>query len=256
MYWRDIIIIFIITLTIGYILGMSISSIVDYRLKEAFINMPQPKVIINQSSPTKVEDELDKPTTNYDIIDNSSYRLMKNPVEKQYIRPPTKVVEEPFTYISQERPVEQINNIGYIEQKKVYPKEQIDKDTLYYENINKKLDKEVYKYGYVPSNYMDYDDQYKIDVVARNITNDINYTKPIEGKIEVPSPSTVPIPIERAKRQIDDGKKWNTKIIDREKRCPNFKQQRVWMNNTNKHEILTPKHGIQIEGPTLPMIYM
>jgi hypothetical protein len=231
---------------------MSISSIVDYRLKEAFVNMPTPKVIINQTSQKPQENDIKE----YAIIDSSATRQMKNPVESQIIRPPTKEVKEPFTYISQERPVEQIDNIGYIEQKKVYTKEKLDNDTTYYAKINEKLDKEVYKYGYVPSNYLDYDDQYKIDTVARNITNDINYTIPIEGKIEIPSPSTVPIPIERAKRQIDDGKKWNTKIIDREKRCPNFKQQRIWMNNTNKHDILMPKHGIQIEGPTQPMIYM
>ena len=44
--WSHYILVFFITLMLGYFLGITIATVVDYRLKDAVVNMPTPKNII------------------------------------------------------------------------------------------------------------------------------------------------------------------------------------------------------------------
>ena len=41
--WRHYLVILIITVILGYFLGITVSTVVDYRLKDAVINLPTPK---------------------------------------------------------------------------------------------------------------------------------------------------------------------------------------------------------------------
>ena len=41
--WRHYLVILIITVVLGYFLGITVSTVVDYRLKDAIINLPRPK---------------------------------------------------------------------------------------------------------------------------------------------------------------------------------------------------------------------
>ena len=41
--FRQYILIIVITVALGYFLGITVSTVVDYRLKDAIINLPKPK---------------------------------------------------------------------------------------------------------------------------------------------------------------------------------------------------------------------
>ena len=41
--WSHYMLVFFITLMLGYFLGITIATVVDYRLKDAVVNMPTPK---------------------------------------------------------------------------------------------------------------------------------------------------------------------------------------------------------------------
>ena len=47
--WRHYLVILIITVILGYFLGITVSTVVDYRLKDAVINLPTPrnKIMVN-----------------------------------------------------------------------------------------------------------------------------------------------------------------------------------------------------------------
>ena len=41
--WKECLFILLITVVMGYFLGMTVSTVVDYRLKDAVIHIPKPK---------------------------------------------------------------------------------------------------------------------------------------------------------------------------------------------------------------------
>ena len=61
--WSLFIIVFFVTLMLGYYLGLTIATVVDYRIKDAVINMPKPKNNIKKiikKKPKKVNIESNK----------------------------------------------------------------------------------------------------------------------------------------------------------------------------------------------------
>ena len=55
--WKECLFILLITVVMGYFLGMTVSTIVDYRLKDAVIHLPKPKnkILVNLYDPEIIE---------------------------------------------------------------------------------------------------------------------------------------------------------------------------------------------------------
>jgi len=55
--WKECLFILLITVVMGYFLGMTVSTIVDYRLKDAVIHLPKPKnkILVNLNDPEIIE---------------------------------------------------------------------------------------------------------------------------------------------------------------------------------------------------------
>ena len=49
--WKECLFILLITVVMGYFLGMTVSTVVDYRLKDAVIHLPKPKnkIMVNEA---------------------------------------------------------------------------------------------------------------------------------------------------------------------------------------------------------------
>uniref|UniRef100_A0A6C0IYD5 Uncharacterized protein n=1 Tax=viral metagenome TaxID=1070528 RepID=A0A6C0IYD5_9ZZZZ len=105
--WKYFILVFFITIILGYYLGITISTVVDYRIKEAVITMPKPKNNINilvddnpknvtiKSNTKQIESFLNFKNISKDKNINK-YSEKYNKIEKKNTK--KKVKFEPYNY--------------------------------------------------------------------------------------------------------------------------------------------------------------
>lgn len=266
------IVVILITLVLGYFLGLTVAGVVDYRLKDTIINLPKPRnnIIIQLDSeklnkegivketfvgnrhvkkPSKkiriehfennkdnLKNNLKDKKKNEDIRDKPSDILESKDIVKStagYKRytDKTNLNREPFT----------IDNPGNTESKKYYGEPLQDPNVNAYSlayNITKQIDKVgKQQFGYLPSNFEDYNFSYK------QLTTADDYQEIRQGKYIDQDESTDfrPAPnrknVKYAKKRLDKTAEY-PELPLREKRCPNFKCQRVWENCVNKPNII------------------
>lgn len=232
----------IIALIMGYFLGLMISTTVDYRLKDAVINLPKPKNNITISLDKQVLKNL---TGNGSITEtfegSKKMESKKNDKKKDSNKSKSsskkneKTDKEKFTNVSNE--LSKIPAQGYIENKKEYD------DIIEDPNIN------VYTQAYTLSKKMIEDTQrlspYKAynsentDQIYSSLDNIANY-KPLvkletkeEDKKKVLRPASSPESLSTYNQLTDNYVEYDP-LPPREFRKPDYKAQRPWVNSTNK----------------------
>ena len=82
--WRHYLVILIITVILGYFLGITVSTVVDYRLKDAVINLPTPrnKIMVNLNDSAILETFKSKKTSKK-TSKNKSKKTSKNKSHKK-----------------------------------------------------------------------------------------------------------------------------------------------------------------------------
>ena len=98
--WKYFILVFIITIVLGYYLGITISTVVDYRIKEAVITMPKPKnniKIVVDKSPKDIEIKSNtKEIENFINFENISNDKNLNKYSKKYKKIKKNKIKTPF----------------------------------------------------------------------------------------------------------------------------------------------------------------
>lgn len=216
MTTKEILLLLLLTVVMGYILGLMISTTVNYKLNDIMVNFPRPivklgsgwlrrngvnnqQVVINQPSGETEEGFTSK-------INRKKSSKKKNKKSKPII--------EKF-----ENPVENVSNKSYIEQQKEYSHTLEDPNMDAYARLfnisNKNTKDDSLKFTYSAYNMEDVDDNYKI----------IN-TKITSGK---------------DKGLIDNIKKSINKVkelIPRKKRKMTNNCQKKWQNCTSSHKVV------------------
>lgn len=249
----------IIALIMGYFLGLMISTTVDYRLKDAVINLPKPKnnitisldkqVLKNltgngsitetfegskkvnkQSNPKTDKSKKTAKTIQESKNTNKNSKSKKN-TSKETVN---KKTNEKFTDLAD---VSKVAPKGYIENKSEYD------DIIEDPNIN------VYSQAYTLSKKMIEDTQklspYKAynseetDQIYSSLDNIANY-KPLvklqtseEDKKKVLRPASSPESLSTYNQLTDNYVEYDA-LPPREFRKPDYKAQRPWVNSTNK----------------------
>ena len=201
--YKGYLIIFLLTLVMGYFLGLMIATTVDYRLKNFIVNLPRPK--------NKIIVKLDK---NKKVLVN---KIRKNKAKKNIV--------EKFTQNARER-VFNIENKKEKEMKKMpkYNKQMKDNNReLYaklYNKSNTKKEKDLKNFNYNAYNMEDSDQHFSFINAKNNSDKSMNNVNK-SGKI-----------LKNIRKEVANIKK----LVPRKKRCPNFKCQKKWQNCTSKHK--------------------
>ena len=203
--YKGYLIIFLLTLIMGYFLGLMIATTVDYRLKNFVVNLPRPK--------NKIIVKLDKNKfikTNK-VIPKKKKEKMKNIVEG-------------FTQNKREE-VFNIENKRDVEMKKMKKYNKVLKDknrdvySKIYEKTSLKKEKDLKKFNFNAYNMEDSDQQFSFIIDKKTPYKSLGKNNK-SNKI-----------LDTIRNEVSNIKK----LIPREKRCPNFKCQKKWKNCTSKH---------------------
>ena len=212
--WSHYMLVFFITLMLGYFLGITIATVVDYRLKDAVVNMPTPKNTIKilvdkkpknvkiKSNHKKIENFLnykDNPKKlNIEKINNKKKKII---IKKKS----NKCSNKPNLYnpVNDNREKYYSKTLGEDACVKTYSK-------LYENNKFKQL-KETRKTPFIPYN----EEDNALDFMTIN-KNDF-------------------VPIDTINLNKDRKKFTRSQLPLREKRSKNFKCQRKYMTCTSNH---------------------
>jgi hypothetical protein len=235
----------IIAVILGYFLGLMISTTVDYRLKEAVINLPKPK---NNITINLDEYALNKIKSKGEIVEkfDGSKKVEDKPKDKKEtkkeIKKENKKNEKQIKKVKEnsknKNDVTEIPAKGYLEQKDYYDDIVEDPNMKVYMqsyNLSKKMmDATVKLNPYKAYNADDSDQMYA------NLEKKENA---IQNKKEISMNSKEIKKGLRPANNIEDIQTFselNTKYVDyeplppREFRKTDFKKQRPWINSTNK----------------------
>ena len=204
--WSHYMLVFFITLMLGYFLGITIATVVDYRLKDAVVNMPTPKNIIKilvDKKPKTI-----KIKSNHKKIENFlNYKdgPKKLNIEKSNKKTKTKKCSKSNLYnpVNDNREKYYSKTLGEDTCVKTYSK-------LYENNTFKQL-KETRKIPFIPYN----EEDNAFDFMTIN-KNDF-------------------VPIDTINLNEDRKKFSRGQLPLREKRSKNFKCQRKYMTCTSNH---------------------
>ena len=203
--YKGYLIIFLLTLVMGYFLGLMIATTVDYRLKNFIVNLPRPKnkIIVKLDKNTKIKTK----------------KINKSNTKKQ------KKIIEGFSQNAREE-VFNIENKREKEIKKMpaYNSNPKDKNRDVYSNLytksSKKTENDLKKFNYNAYNMEDSDQVFSF-ITQNKIKN-----KSIGN---VNKSNTL---LKNIRKEVANIKT----LIPRKKRCPNFKCQKKWQNCTSKHK--------------------
>lgn len=238
---KYVVLIFIITLILGYYLGLLVSTVVDYRLKDAVVHMPRPKnnIIIEVSekpNSVKVKDNSRrienftnfKSTCNHSekkerFISSSCKKKIKKNITIKKVK---SLLEKVQKQLSKKHPF----NPTQIMRDKYYLNNMTDKKILEYaQNVknNIKIDRKKrneFK-SYIAYNYEDMGDNYT-NLDKNGFPIDENRNK--ETSFKSKSESNL--------KSYDKFLKQTTKRLPKsDKLCPDFKCQRNYMTCTSNH---------------------
>ena len=204
--WSHYMLVFFITLMLGYFLGITIATVVDYRLKDAVVNMPTPKNTIKILVDKMPKDV--KIKTNHKKIENFlNYKdgPKKLNIEKSNKKTKTKKCSKSNLYnpVNDNREKYYSKTLGEDTCVKTYSK-------LYENNTFKQL-KETRKIPFIPYN----EEDNAFDFMTIN-KNDF-------------------VPIDTINLNEDRKKFSRGQLPLREKRSKNFKCQRKYMTCTSNH---------------------
>jgi len=200
----------IITLILGYYLGIAISTVVDYRLKDATINMPKPRndiTIVVSKKPKAVH-----------IKDNSkniekflNYKIKATQPKKNKKRKTKNKESSPNFKNYPYNPTQELRD-------KVYQPTTIDNDlTKYAKDYQTGIKNTDTDEKYKPYNSETISDLYKeVDIVSSPKTENVN-----------PKPYNT--------LQKHNKKRAPKNYPSRRKLCPDFKCQRNYMTCTSNH---------------------
>ena len=211
MSTKEILLLILLTIIIGYILGLMISTTVNYKLNDLIVNLPRPIVRLgngwmrrnNINNQHVIINEPSSETEGF----TSKIKRKKNKKSKK-----NKPIIEKF-----ENPVENVPNKAYIEQQKHYSHTLNDPNMDAYARLfnisDKNTKNDSLKFTYSAYNMEDIDDNYQI----------INVEK---GKSQNKSA------IDNIKKSINKVKE----LIPRKKRKMSHNCQKKWQNCCSSHK--------------------
>jgi hypothetical protein len=222
MSTKDLLILILLTIVMGYILGLMISTTVNYKLNDLIVNLPRP--IVRMRNPflkDKQNITVNIPNQTVDSETNEGFTSkIKRKTKKS---PPIKVIEK-F-----QPSVENIPNKALIEDSIYYNHKLEDKNMNSYArlfNINdKNIKDDDQKFTYSAFNKEDSDEQYIF------LDNDNNKAKTTEVKSNNSKGLSL---LDNLKKSVSKIKE----IIPRKKRKPDYKCKCKWDNCTSSHKVV------------------
>ena len=217
MTTKEILLLLLLTVVMGYILGLMISTTVNYKLNDIMVNFPRPIVKLGngwlrRNGVNNQQVVINQPSG--ETEEGFTSKINRKKKSKKSKSKKSKPIIEKF-----ENPVENLPNKAYIEQQKEYTHTLDDPNMDAYARLfnisNKNTKDDSLKFTYSAYNMEDVDDNYKI----------IN-TKITSGK---------------DKGLIDNIKKSINKVkelIPRKKRKATNNCQKKWQNCTSSHKIV------------------
>lgn len=188
--------IIIITIVLGYFLGLSVSTVVDYRLKDAVLNLPQPK--------NNIIVRLDDKTIAKETFVGSQSKTKPKTTPKSKSK--TKSV-----------PKEGFINYSKVDSKETFADTNVDSYALAYDISKKSSEKSNKDFPYVPFNYEDDNLNYSSIEDISKLSSEIRPAKNIKSIRDYKNSVT--------KDHIED-------LPAREKRDKHFLKQRAWEDTT------------------------
>lgn len=212
--------IFVLVLVMGYFLGLTIATVVDYRLKDAVINLPQPpkpKIVVKLPS---------------EAVEGFTSAKKKKT---------TKTVE----HFEAEVPTNETRPLFQIQPTVQETVDQIQDPTVKSYELAYELSQKLAKQGeqsfpYMAANYESSEGQYT------NVSDPANFQKIVKGRFVEDKDSRVVRPAHN-KIDVTAFRRSQEQPFDLPKRtqwCPNFKQQRPWENTLNHpNVVIEPKRN-------------
>jgi len=212
--YKGYLIIFLLTLVMGYFLGLMISTTVDYRLKNFVVNLPRPrnKIIVKLDKHNKIKKQKKRKRIVEGFTQNTKYK------------PKIKTSQEKTT---KQFGREKVFNIENKREKEI-------KNMPSYKNILEDKNRDVYAKLYNKSSKKKTKDLTNFNFNAYNEEeSDQIYTflKPIKDVKSIGTVNKSESILKNIRKEVSNIKK----LIPRNKRCPNFKCQKKWQNCTSKH---------------------
>ena len=269
--WGIFILLFFITLVLGYYLGLAISTTVDYKLQDIQLRIPKPtnNIIIKMKKNGHVFKQKNKRKLLRRVIKDKSLKLKQNKPNKQ-VNPnkqdkPNNKIDKVLVKDNLKQIEKFINYSDYKLKKKgkkrkrknkthtSLPNNVINQQTEYYSKFNRDPDLEQYANNYkkhrlnektdtnliaynhedIETNYSEYDMNLNCDKKNKK-KEEKNFLSNKKCKKYFPKNSLDFKNIKEIEKKSND---WDM-LPTRDKLCPNFKCQRKYMNCTNDHKII------------------
>jgi hypothetical protein len=237
----------IITLILGYFLGITVSTVVDYRLKDAVINLPKPRNNIVIKLDQQQLDSLQAKGYVKETFDGS--KKISKKIKERFTNP-SKKIDSPEPYSEDITNDTDITNVNrelfsieptyYLQNRKMYKNSLTDSNRDAYAlayNISKKMsNNSEYDPPYVAANFENLGEQYStVSPLASNKIDSAESYEVVPDKTIRPAKNM--INIKKYKKEFS-----KTSLIDDmapiDRRCPNYKRQRLWENSVNKPNII------------------
>ena len=232
MSTKDLLILILLTIVMGYILGLMISTTVNYKLNDLIVNLPRPIIrmrnsfLRNRFLKDKQNITVNIPSQTVDSETNEGFTSKIKRKSKK--RKPIKVIE------NFESKVENISNKALIEDSIYYNHTIEDKNMGSYArlfNINDtNIKEDSLKFTYAAFNQEDSDEQY---IFLDNNNNKNNKSINSEKKVQSHNSKELSL-IDNLKKSVNKIKE----IIPRNKRKPNYKCKCKWQNCTSSHKVV------------------
>jgi len=195
--------IIIITIVLGYFLGLSVSTVVDYRLKDAVLNLPQPKnnIVIRLD---------DKDIAKETFVGSRQTKTKDKPKQKPMAKSKSKSKVEPFA------------NYKKDESQTRFSDNNVDSYALAYDISKRASEKSNSEYPYVPFNYEDENLNYSsiADISKTTMKSSWEDLRPATSPNSIKS-----YIVDKRKDRVDE-------IPDRKNRDKNYLKQRPWEDTT------------------------
>ena len=224
MSTKDLLILILLTIVMGYVLGLMISTTVNYKLHDLIVNLPRP--IIRMRNPFLKDNQnitVNIPSQDVESETTEGFTSKIKKTSKKN-KKPKKIIEK---FSSDSSGVENVSNKALVESNSYYSHKLEDENMDAYArlfNINDKNTKnDSVKFTYSAYNQEDSDEQY----IFLNNNNNEN-KKPTIKSSNAKKLSL----IDNLKKSINKMKD----IIPREKRKHDYKCKKSWQNCTSSHK--------------------
>jgi hypothetical protein len=222
MSTKDLLILILLTIVMGYILGLMISTTVNYKLNDLIVNLPRP--IVRMRNPFLKDKQNITVNIPSQTVDSETNEGFTSKIKRKTKKSPSIKVIEKF-----QPSVENIPNKALIEDSIYYNHKLEDKNMNSYArlfNINdKNIKDDDQKFTYSAFNKEDSDEQYIF------LDNDNNKAKITEVKSNNSKGLSL---LDNLKKSVSKIKE----IIPRKKRKPDYKCKCKWDNCTSSHKVV------------------